>query len=131
MRNERSENVEKPRRRKVRRRPNRSTRKSARVTKRKEFISADGQFMNEVAAAKIVGLSISRLQNLRVLKKGPPFIKRGGRVYYMRDDLYEYMVNGIDYEMKYGTDGNHNFGVVVSCPRVISKLVQNFGHLRN
>lgn len=49
-----------------------------------------GYRFNTGGAAKYLGCSESLLTKLRVAGKGPRYIKRGGRVFYEKDDLDTY-----------------------------------------
>jgi len=47
--------------------------------------------LNDVEAAKVLGLKPQTLRNLRHYKKGPPYIKLGRAVRYLKADLEEYL----------------------------------------
>ena len=62
---------------------------------RSPWTSSDGEYMNEVAASLYLGLSVSRLQNMRSERIGPIFHKPMGRVHYTKRELKEYMESGV------------------------------------
>lgn len=45
--------------------------------------------------SQIAGLSVSTLNTWRYDKKGPPYIKKGGLVFYPLDELLQYLENGL------------------------------------
>jgi hypothetical protein len=50
-----------------------------------------GDLVNENTAADCLGIAVRTLRNWRVLRKGPPYRKIGGRlVRYHRSDLAEF-----------------------------------------
>jgi hypothetical protein len=62
--------------------------------------------LNEVEAAKLLGLSVQTLRNWRSGRKGPPYLKLSpgprGRVGYLLEDIHEYRYKRrIDPEVKY------------------------------
>lgn len=61
---------------------------------RSPWTSSGGEYMNEVAASLYVGLSVSRLQNMRCERIGPMFHKSAGKVYYAKRELRDYMESG-------------------------------------
>ena len=58
---------------------------------RRPWISPDGIYMNEVAAAQYLGKSLSRLRNMRCQRIGPKFHKPGRSIYYRADDLRDFI----------------------------------------
>jgi hypothetical protein len=58
---------------------------------REAYISPDGLRMNEVAAAKYLGLKPSTLQNRRCRRHEPKSYKAGRAVYYLKTDLDDYL----------------------------------------
>lgn len=46
--------------------------------------------LNEKEAAKVLGLAKRTLQNWRFRRMGPAYLKIGGRVAYLAEDLDEY-----------------------------------------
>lgn len=59
--------------------------------KRRPFISANGQHMNEIAATDYIGLAVKTLQNRRSRRVLPNFRKSGGSVIYLKSDLDEFL----------------------------------------
>ena len=53
--------------------------------------------MNEREAAPLAGMSVSRLQKLRVYGGGPPFLKIGRAVRYRREDVEEWVAGRVVY----------------------------------
>ncbi|MBW1954033.1 MAG: helix-turn-helix domain-containing protein [Deltaproteobacteria bacterium] len=49
------------------------------------------QVFNDVEAAKFLGLKPQTLRNLRCYRKGPPYLKLGRAVRYLRADLEAYL----------------------------------------
>lgn len=76
------------------RKPKRLTKKLKKST-RSPWTSPDGEYMNEVAASAYLGLSVSRLQNMRCEGSGPMFHKPKGRVYYIKQELKNYIETGV------------------------------------
>ena len=52
------------------------------------------RYLSNEQAADFLGLSPNTLQVWRCTFKGPPFIKRGGRVWYDESDLIAWMERG-------------------------------------
>jgi hypothetical protein len=63
----------------------------------------------EKEVAKIIGKSVSWLQRKRWEGGGIPFVKDGGRVFYLHDDVAEHMSSLTKYNStsEYQEGGNH------------------------
>jgi predicted DNA-binding transcriptional regulator AlpA len=49
------------------------------------------QVINDVAAARFLGLGVQTLRNYRSHRKGPKYIKIGGRIVYRVADLEKFL----------------------------------------
>jgi len=47
--------------------------------------------VNEIDAARMLGLSVQTLRNYRYLRTGPPYLKLGRAVRYLVEDLEKYL----------------------------------------
>ena len=56
-------------------------------TPKKKKMTEETDYLNTLQAARIVGLSTKTLARYRVKGKGPVFLRLGGRVRYLREDL--------------------------------------------
>jgi len=57
------------------------------------------QAVNEVEAARMLGLSVQTMRNQRFLRKGCPYVKLGRSVRYLVADIYDHLMkNRIDPE---------------------------------
>ena len=56
----------------------------------KGVVAANNGRLTTEGAAEHLGCSVSLLTKLRVAGKGPRYFKRGGRVFYAKDDLDAY-----------------------------------------
>ena len=52
---------------------------------------SESPFLRVAVAARLVNLSVSNLNTLRIRGGGPQFLKVGGRVLYNRDELLKWM----------------------------------------
>lgn len=50
--------------------------------------------VDEHEAARVVGESVATLRSKRTRGGGPPFVKKGARVIYIRRDLFSYLAAG-------------------------------------
>jgi hypothetical protein len=53
--------------------------------------TAQPEWMNERAAARLIGVSVNCLRKWRLFNQGPPFRKLGRMVRYGRDDLAKWL----------------------------------------
>ena len=54
-------------------------------------ICLNTKYLNTQETAYLLGLSKGTLQNMRVMRRGPPYIKIGGSVRYDSQDLHQFM----------------------------------------
>jgi len=50
-----------------------------------------GSTLDERGAAEVLGLAVQSLRNRRCKRQGPPYVKIGGRVVYLLDDLKDFL----------------------------------------
>jgi len=51
------------------------------------------EYLNDIQAARMLGLAVQTLRNYRCRRTGPPYVKVGRSVRYCRSTLSSYMKN--------------------------------------
>jgi hypothetical protein len=51
-----------------------------------------GQWLNETAAARLLGRPVQTLRQWRYLKRGPSYYRNGGRILYYEPDVIEFIL---------------------------------------
>jgi Helix-turn-helix domain len=57
----------------------------------------ESTLLTPVEAAQVLGLSPATLATWRCLRKGPPYVKLGGRVGYQRDSLASWRATSLQF----------------------------------
>ena len=58
-----------------------------------QAISSKQSLLNERAVSELIGMSVASLRRWRLLKRGPRFLRVGGRVKYRPEDLQAWLAS--------------------------------------